>query len=142
MGGIGKGGVSPMWSEIWPVLLQVLEILASGAIGAAIINGINQRKLLKMQHEFDKEDKAQVDVEKELRDLREMSAAQSEALKFVLYDRIRYIGQAYITEGSVDFDDRRVLNNMHNSYHSGLGGNGDLDTLMAGVNSLPLKQRT
>jgi len=131
-----------MWSEIWPVLLQVLEILASGAIGAAIINGINQRKLLKMQHEFDKEDKAQVDVEKELRELREMSAAQSEALKFVLYDRIRYIGQAYIAEGEVDFDDRRILNNMHSSYHNGLDGNGDLDTLMAEVNSLPLKQRT
>jgi len=130
-----------MWSEIWPVLLQVLEILASGAIGAAIINGINQRKLLKMQHDFDKEDKAQVDVEKELRELREMSAAQSEALKFVLYDRIRYIGQAYIAEGEVDFDDRRVLNNMHSSYHNGLNGNGDLDTLMAEVNSLPLKQR-
>ena len=37
-----------------------------------------------MQHDFDKEDKAQVDVEKELSELRKMSAAQSEALKFVL----------------------------------------------------------
>lgn len=131
-----------MWSEIWPVLLQILTILVGGgAIGAAIINGFNQRKLLKMQHDFDQEDKAKVDVEKELRELREMSAAQSEALKFVLYDRIRYIGQAYIAEGAVDFDDRRVLNAMHSSYHTGLGGNGDLDTLMAEVNGLPLKQR-
>lgn len=39
----------------------------------------------------------------------------------------------------IDFDDRRRLNDMHSCYHNGLGGNGDLDTLMEEVNSLPLK---
>ena len=59
----------------------------------------------------------------------------------MLYDRIRYLGQAYIAAGEIDFDDRRVLNDMHRSYHNGLGGNGDLDTLMAEVNGLKLKTK-
>ena len=60
-------------------------------------------------------------------------------LKWVLYDRIRYLGQRYISDGKVDFDDRRILNEMHKSYHEGLSGNGDLDNLMAEVNRLPLE---
>ena len=60
-------------------------------------------------------------------------------LKWVLYDRIRHLGQAYIKEGAVDFDDRRILHEMHNSYHNGLNGNGDLDALMDAVDKLPLK---
>lgn len=69
------------------------------------------------------------------------SQKQSEALKFLLYDRIRHLGQCYISEKAVDIDDRRILNDMHRSYHEGLGGNGDLDILMKEVNSLPLKQK-
>lgn len=66
--------------------------------------------------------------------------AQNEAMKYVLYDRIRFLGQAYIDAGEIDFDDRRILNNMHHSYYFGPGGNGDLDTLMNKVNHLPLKK--
>ena len=60
------------------------------------------------------------------------------AVKWVMYDRIRHLGRAYLDEGSIDFDDRRILREMHNSYHNGLGGNGDLDDLMAQVGQLPL----
>ena len=60
-------------------------------------------------------------------------------LKWVIYDRIRFLGQNYISAGRVDFDDRRILNEMHTCYHDGLGGNGDLDNLMHQVNDLPLK---
>ena len=67
-------------------------------------------------------------------------AALREGLKWVLYDRIRYLGQAYLREGEIDFDDRRLLGEMHKAYHDGLGGNGDLDTLMQSVNDLPLKK--
>jgi len=56
-----------------------------------------------------------------------------------LYDRIRFVALSYIEEGEVDFDDRRILNDMHRSYHVGLNGNGDLDELMKQVNKLPLK---
>ena len=69
---------------------------------------------------------------------RNMEALKT-GLKWVLYDRIRHLGQKYIANGTVDFDDRRILNEMHKSYHEGLGGNGDLDNLMSEVNKLPLK---
>ena len=57
----------------------------------------------------------------------------------MLYDRIRYLGLKYIQDGAVDFDDRRILKEMHDCYHERLGGNGDLDNLMREVNRLPLK---
>ena len=62
-----------------------------------------------------------------------------ESQKIVMLDRIRYLGQKYIEAGEIDFDDRRVLNAMHDSYHNGLGGNGDADVIMRDVNALPLK---
>lgn len=67
--------------------------------------------------------------------------ALTEGMKYVLYDRIRFLAQEYISNGEVDFDDRRILGNMHRSYHNGLAGNGDLDILMREVNSLPLKRK-
>ena len=60
--------------------------------------------------------------------------------RYIMFDRIRYLGQKYVAEKEVDFDDRRILNRMHDVYHNELGGNGDLDKLMKAVNTLPLKQ--
>ena len=130
-----------MWHEFLGVLENLAGVLLGGTIGAAIINGINERKMLKMKHEYEKEDKVQTDVLEKLNELEAQSAAQSEALRFVLYDRIRHIGQAYIADEEVDFDDRRILRDMHRSYHNGLGGKGDLDKLMEAVDELPLKRK-
>ena len=66
--------------------------------------------------------------------------ALCDAQKIVMLDRIRYLGQKYIEAGEIDFDDRRILNAMHSSYHTGLGGNGDADVVMHEVNKLPLKR--
>ena len=65
--------------------------------------------------------------------------AQSEALKYILLDRIMYLGQCYIVAGEVSFDDRKRLRDMHTSYHEKLGGNGDADAVMKAVDALPLK---
>ncbi|MDL2273970.1 hypothetical protein LJC34_05470 [Oscillospiraceae bacterium OttesenSCG-928-G22] len=54
----------------------------------------------------------------------------------ILFDRIRYLGNAYLEDGAVDFDDRRNLHKMHEVYKQ-LGGNGDLNVLMDEVNKLP-----
>ena len=83
---------------------------------------------------------ADLKTEARLSSIEKKMDAQNEAMKYVLYDRIRFLGQAYIDAGEIDFDDRRILNNMHHSYHFGLLGNGDLDTLMGAVNRLPLKK--
>lgn len=66
-------------------------------------------------------------------------AALVESQKIVMLDRIRYLGQKYVEAGEIDFDDRRILNSMHASYHNGLGGNGDADVIMREVNALPLR---
>ena len=132
--------------------MDVIIAIISGSIGAAIINLIAEafswhrnRKAAKEDRAEKKKDDAEVQAnrhtEERLKAIEAKTDAQSEALKFILYDRIRYLGQAYIADGEIDFDDRRILNDMHRSYHSGLGGNGDLDVLMQEVNRLPLKAR-
>ena len=131
-------------------LKSLLLAVVSGGVAAAAIKVFGDGLLWRRNRKAQKEDKAEQkkeDAEKQaalhtedrLRTIEEMMAAQSEALRYILYDRIRHLAQAYIAERYVDFDDRRILNAMHRSYHDGLGGNGDLDALMDQVNKLPLK---
>lgn len=66
-------------------------------------------------------------------------SAERVALRMILLDRLQYLCRCYIRAGKVDFDDRRRLHKMHDAYHA-LGGNGDLDVLMAAVDELPLDE--
>ena len=132
------------------ILKDVLLAAISGGVAAALIklfgDGLSWRRNRKAQKEDkaeqrkeDAEKQAALHTEERLQTIEEKTDAQSEALRYILYDRIRYLARAYIAEGEVDFDDRRILNQMHRAYHDGLGGNGDLDGLMTEVNKLPLK---
>ena len=67
-------------------------------------------------------------------------AALKEGVMYILYDRIRYIAEKHIRDEEITFEDRRMLHKMHGVYHNRLGGNGDLDQLMADVDELPLKK--
>ena len=96
-----------------------------GALIAQVGEGIRQRR----KRKYEKTDTKEAGIE-----------AMKDGLKWVLYDRIRFLGQKYIADGKVDFDDRRILNQMHKSYHDGLGGNGDLDNIMSEVNRLLRKK--
>lgn len=107
---------------------QIMAAILGGSAAAALINQIGESIRQRRKHRNDTESRESEDIR-----------ALKRALRYVLLDRIRYLGQAYIQDASVDFDDRRLLNEMHECYHSGLGGNGDLDQLMRQVNSLPLK---
>lgn len=117
----------------------LLTILASGGIIVAIIGGIREWLSFHRERKAKKEDESIADITNRLKVIEQQNKNQSEALKFVLYDRIRFLGQNYINEQSINIDDRRILNAMHKSYHHGLNGNGDLDVLMKEVNELPLK---
>lgn len=130
---------------------ETLTAIISGGAVVAVIEGIREYLTWRRNRKAIKEDKAEEKKENEgkqenlrteerLKNIEAKTDAQSEALKFILYDRIRYLGQAYIADGEIDFDDRRILNEMHRSYHSGLDGNGDLDVLMREVDALPLKK--
>ena len=69
----------------------------------------------------------------------ELLHATADGVKWMLYDRIKYLGTRYIDDASVDFNDRRLLHEMHKVYHYGLHGNGDLDLIMDAVDALPTK---
>ena len=118
----------------------LIAFLGSGAFATAVA-GIFEIFRFRRERKAKKEDDADLNIEKRLNTIETQTAAQSEALKYIMYDRIRFLGQEYIAEGEIDFDDRRILNAMHSVYHSGLNGNGDLDNLMRDVNALKLKRK-
>lgn len=127
---------------------EILIAVISGGSVVAVIEGFREwfawqrnRKALKEDRAAEQEEKAKANTDKKVKNLEDKVDALVEANRYILYDRIRYLGQCYIDEKEIDFDDRRILNNMHKSYHFGLDGNGDLDTLMEEVNHLPLKHR-
>lgn len=112
------------------IIIAVVGGLLGGSAVAALINqigeGVRQKRKLKADAESG-----------ESKDLQTIKTA----LRYVMLDRIRYLGQCYVHDKDVDFDDRRILNEMHNIYHNGLGGNGDLDILMQEVNRLPIRAK-
>lgn len=105
----------------------VAIIAGAAAVGGGLITQLGALLLNRLKRRDDRQDAREGDLD-----------ALKVGLKWVLYDRIRHLGQKYIAAGTVDFDERRILNEMHSSYHDGLGGNGDLDVLMGQVNRLPL----
>ena len=111
------------------VIIAIIGGILGGSAVAALITQIGESIRQKRKRAYEKDDG---------KDAR-MNALQ-EGLKWVIYDRIRYLGRTYVNNKCIDFDDRRILNEMHKCYHNGLGGNGDLDHLMQEVNSLPLKK--
>lgn len=144
------------------VFALVLAV-AGGAAGAAVINGINERwkfrasrKAAKEDRQEEKEDKTD-EISKELEDfkraeadknkrfeeqfesLSKQLAAVAKAERVVLLDRILYLGQSYIDKGEISYDDRKRFHDMHSCYHNDLGGNGDADLVVEGVDELPLK---
>lgn len=144
-------------------VLKTVLVFIFGAGGLALINVIQERWKIRYQRKAEKEDQKEEKSDK----LEEMSqqltefiekqnefnsksnerfsemersdSAQVEALKYVLLDRILYIGQSYIKHGEVTFDDRKRLRAMHDLYHKRLGGNGDAQKIMDAVDELPLK---
>ena len=135
------------------IIKTVLLALIGGGAGAALINAIHDRWKWKAERKAKKEDKAaekkdKVDeltvlvetLGKQQAEMSKQLDALRDAQKCVLLDRIIYLGQGYIANGEVDFDDRKRLRDMHNSYHNGLGGNGDAAQIMSAVDSLPLKK--
>ena len=131
------------------ILVAVISSGATAAVVKAIDNWLSWKRERKAKHEdADLERKEQTvndrlnTIEQKTDDNQKTLDSLTEGMKYIIYDRIRHIGQAHINAGEIDFDDRRILNSMHHCYHYGLGGNGDLDKLVQEVNHLPLKKET
>jgi hypothetical protein len=132
--------------------LKTVLTFICGAGGLALIEWARERWKFKAERKAQKEDRAEEKVDKigeltkAVKDLQTDFDEQGQqldalrgAMKCVLLDRIIHLGQKYIDEGEVDFDDRKRLRDMHTSYHQGLKGNGDADAIMKAVDALPLK---
>ena len=122
------------------IIREVLIAVLTGGVIVAIIEGVREFLTWRRNRKAVLEDRQALNSDKRLEKVERQVEALVESQKYILYDRIRFLGQSYIADGEIDFDDRRILNDMHRAYHSGLGGNGDLDILMNEVNKLSLKK--
>ena len=127
----------------WAELLA--DLFKSGTM-AALVTGVILLVDKALERRAKRKEKEAFDAEAEITSVKEFVRKNDNnlsdlktGLKYVLYAQIRALGLQYLEEGQIGFDDREVLNDMHKSYHNGLGGNGDLDILMKSVNELPLK---
>jgi len=133
-----------------------------GAGGLALINVLQERWKFRAQRKAEKEDRKEEKedqlkkIQEQLEEIKEQqkkdnqeltarmeelekqNKALKDGMKYVLLDRILYLGHSYITDGQVSFDNRKRLGDMHNVYHNGLGGNGDADVVIHDVYELPL----
>ena len=106
--------------------MNILLAIAGGSTLGVLIGKICDIVMYKIQRKDAKADESDGEI-----------GVIRKALMSIMLDRIRYVGQSYLKKGAVSFDDRRMLNAMHESYKA-LGGNGDLDQLMQEVDKLPL----
>ena len=102
------------------VSIEIVQIVISAVTGS----GITAIILALLQRKWARDDKSDAIVE---------------ALKVLMVDRVRHLGQAYIAAGSVSLSDKEALEEMHRAYKA-LGGNGHLNTVMEEVDELPIRK--
>lgn len=103
---------------------QVIISILTGATGAAIATGLFTLIQYLLKRRDEKSDKHN---------------AERKALRYIMLYIIQERAKDYIRAEKITLNDRRSLHHWHDLYHSGLGGNGDADALMAQIDSLPLE---
>lgn len=98
--------------------MEITQIVISAVTGS----GVTAIVLALLQRKWARDDKSDAIVG---------------ALKVLMVDRVRHLGQSYIAAGSISLSDKEALEEMHRAYKA-LGGNGHLNTIMAEVDDLPL----
>lgn len=94
-------------------------------VGAATGSGVTAVILALLQRKWSRDDKQD---------------AMVDALKVLMIDRVRYLGQCYVARGEITLADKETLEEMHRAYKA-LGGNGHLDIIMDEVEGLPLVKK-
>jgi len=124
----------------------LLAFLSGGGVGVAVIGLFKDRFDFKRKRKAAIEDREYnkiIEQQQLILDQQKLQGeelkAQGEGVRFLLYDKIKYLGQEYVKKNEVSFEDRKNLHKAHNVYHNGLHGNGDLDGIMKNVDDLPLK---
>lgn len=106
--------------------MDILIGIIGGGVGAAIVSVVGSLLLARQAQKYKTDDREREDI-----------AALTEGMTWLMYDRILYLAKHHIAEGSVTFEEYRILSEMHRVYHDKLGGNGYLDEVMAEVRNLP-----
>ena len=109
-------------------MIEIIIAVLGGSALSALITQIGSYVSDRRKRKDAVEDKAE-----------DKDAALKQGMKLLLADKIQYLGLRYIADGEIAFTNRKMLNEMHSVYHSGLGGNGDFDDLMEELNELPIK---
>ena len=123
-------------------------ILGSSAL-TVLLNNLHDRWKLKQERKNIKEDKqeekenivgdlqsATNSQEERLEELETLSKYMAEAIKYLLLDKILFLGSKYIRRNSITMEERKILKAMYDVYHNGLKGNGDADFIMKGVDAI------
>lgn len=106
---------------------ELLVAILGGGFTAALISGVIQIVIWKLNRKAELEDKSK-NEDKYIKN----------ALKILMQDRIKYLGKCYISEGSIDAENLCDLIEMHKCYHDDLHGNGFLDNVMDKVKQLQI----
>lgn len=115
-------------------MTETVLIFLAGAGGAAAIKLLDNV----IQYVLQRRAKKQDDGKKEKTELEKQVDAIRQCLMVSMLDRIQYLCRCYIKDGYVSIEDRRRLHQIHKGYKV-VGGNGDLDALLAEVDELPLR---
>lgn len=97
--------------------MDYLVQLLSGAMGAALVAGIFGLITLK----------------------KNKADSHTEALRYLMLYVIQERAKQHLADGYIRLEDRRLLHRWHDTYHNGLKGNGDADTLMEAIDHLPIR---
>lgn len=128
--------------------MEILYGILGAGVGAGVMTIIQmmiKRKWAKADRQEEKADKvgnlekrlAEMDAKMSIT-LNELSHVKA-ANKVILADRVKWLGTKYVEAGEIDFEDRRIIRELHEGYHDHCGGNGDYDLLMKAIDKLPLK---
>lgn len=123
-------------------------ILGSSAL-TVLLNNLHERWKLKQERKNNIEDKQEekeniVDdlqtatnsQEERLGEVESLSKYMAEAIKYLLLDKIIFLGSKYIRRNSITMEERKILKAMYDVYHNGLKGNGDADFIMKSVDAI------
>lgn len=97
--------------------------------GAGYLKGRRSKK-------YNEEDKRKDEEEEQKKKIEALVKSN----KFLMLDKIEFLGLKFVDQGEISIDHRKRLNAMHDVYHNELNGNGDLDAIMEQVNGLPIKR--
>ena len=126
--------------------MSVLQTILGGAVGSSVVVGLFglitwwlNRKAAKEDRQADREEKNEREADLEMDKINKTLDNLTIAMRMLMYDRIKHLGNTYLGRGSISSEELADLLAMHKVYHEALNGNGFLDTVMDKVKALPVK---